>query len=1337
MALSTAADLNLPALFREADYKKLLDLKKLLEETMKLAKAYKSNKSTQINTEEYITYLKDTDLMTLRIKAIKLNQKTLDKLLSDLSDSKNAYESDHNNILSFAIKALKYYEKEIKDCLQNSSILETLVADAHEAKLIPKKVKNILTSVECNSLKCSYLMLHVNKKIAESHIFFDAWLNLLCRCKGISCVLEKVKIYYDESIQASHDATPDFEDEHVSDLTELFIIIRENNWKKIAIVLGLPHDEIIRIESMNNNCEVSINRVLQAWVTQKYIPPTAETLEDALHKLELPKDYDDKKKVLELKTKFLSGCISDVTSNVKILFQSQSTNVHEGGNVLLRVEVSSSSEASLTYQWYKDGKKLNDDHNYYGSKDCIINIFADSLLVEGSYKCRIQDNLDSKPIVLTIETPLDQYREKLNDIYMDKPEVPKDTWPPVSIHTYINLALIKQQDILYKEGEYACCTIQKDADGIFKNNERIKYEDAFDNIGSGARLLIEGRPGSGKTTLVHKVSQSWSKDELKFGHVKLLFFVHLRGFLSNPTIELRNILECYFSRSNSALKDIIKYAHKHNGLGLCFILDGLDEYLPMKKDTYIHKLIKKSELPKAVVIVASRPFAVANFRSSATRQIEVLGFLKEQIDEYIKQYFSKDVSKCSELLQYLDHHPNVHHMCYFPIHTAMVCFLHQNGRSLPVTETGIYSEFTIYFFLRTLLKDEENEENEENIYIEFIHSLPSPANLQYLKVCKLAFETILSKTQVMNEEKVKKYFNVHSEKDYFGLISVDKIALAHGFQKLYTFLHLTFQEFLAAYHVSKLEEDEQTKLIDKYGNAKEMQVVWKFYCGLVKFDNHVKFDSLLEKTQCGMLYKVQCSFESQQPSTCYSIIKDGSLSFKNEFLTPSDFTAIAFIISHAAQGTISKLVFNKCTLTQEGINILEEKAGDNLSFVTTLCFHGDSNSISAKELLKNFKHLTTLDLSRNSFGFLTLAALKYCPSLITLNLSSNSIGGSGAMGFAKNLNFTSLTTLDLSNNSFDTHGAFAVADALKNCPSLTKLYLSGNSIGNDGAFAVADALKNIIKLDLSSNSIGSGGAFAVADALKNCPSIIKLDLSSNSIGSGGAFAVADALKNCPSIIKLDLSSNSIGSGGAFALAGALKNCPSIIKLDLSSNSIGNGGALALAGALKKNCPSITKLNLSYNVIGISGAEALGDIRRSLALDLSGNLISKKFAKELADPQAYYRTKQHNVITFWEKFTTMSCFALKYFLIIICLMMIGLIIVILYNSEDDYGSLFHHNRFLCDNKACYSEHDYTALFCRNYYTSFCDNKVCYFDLIPECASSSLYLILGSPAPWWWL
>ena len=79
-----------------------------------------------------------------------------------------------------------------------------------------------------------------------------------------------------------------------------------------------------------------------------------------------------------------------------------------------------------------------------------------------------------------------------------------------------------------------------------KDKESIKYEEVFSNLSSGARLIIEGRPGSGKTTLVHKISHDWAKGELKFNHCKLLLLIHLRGFLNDPEVDLEHIIKCYF-----------------------------------------------------------------------------------------------------------------------------------------------------------------------------------------------------------------------------------------------------------------------------------------------------------------------------------------------------------------------------------------------------------------------------------------------------------------------------------------------------------------------------------------------------------------------------------------------------------------------------------------------------------------------------------------------------------------------------------------------------------------------------------------------------------------------
>ena len=1256
VALSTTADLNLPALVAVARRKHRKELAELLDKMIELANIYKQLSPWMEDTlQEYVVYLKDIDLRTLRVKAMELNQINLDKLLSDISGLKNAYEKDYDSVLLFAIKALKHYEGEVITCLQNPRLFETLVEDAHKAKLIPEKLRNIFASLDCNvshSLKCRYLILHVNKKIANDPESFDMWLSLLYRHEGIHSLLDKVKAYYEQTLSMDQ-LTSNFclEDKHVSHLTLILVsdIPCSRYWKKIAIFLDLPHDLIASIQCINDR--VCLRQVLHVWITQKYDcskPPILENLESSVSRafglVCLNKDL--LKKELGLRRKISSVQILDQSQDIKI------NNESNRLNILLGVIVSSVPEASLSYQWYKDGEKLNDaekTHNCSGSEDCIINIFADSLILEGSYTCRIQQGdqvITSEPIVLTVGTPLDKYTKKLKAIYDAKSEVPEDTWPPVSINTYINLALIKQQDI-NNAGEYARYTIRGDADDVFKDKESIEYESVFDRLGNGARLLIEGRPGSGKTTLVHKVSQDWAKDKLKFHRVRLLFLVHLRGFLSDPKIKLHNILECYFNDDRDSavyIDDIMKYADEHNGLGLCFILDGLDEYLPKTKGTYIHRLINQSLLPRALVIVASRPAAVADFRTIASRRIEVLGFLKKQISEYVKEYKFSDVSKYTKLLRYLNHHPNVHHMCYLPIHAAMVCYLCRVDRSLPETETGIYKEFTIYFLLRALCQLNDDED----IYIDSIESLPSSERESYMKICKLAFEMTVSSKQVMKQKDVQNRFNFQSNRDYFGLITVDKIALKYGFQKLYTFLHLTFQEFLTAYHISKLEEEEQTKLINEYGNAKQMQNVWKFYCGLVKFDDNHKFRSLVNNTQTGTLYKVQCSFESQQPSTCDSIVENGSLSFKDKFLTPSDFIAMAFVISHATQGTLNRLVFHGCTLGPEGIEVLVKKAGLKLSLVTSLCFHGLNCAAEQLKLVNKLIHvlpsLEILDITNTQLVEEAVTALIGSSKHFNLhpNLQVLKIGAIDEndllrllLGFksqcSKEINFwfldhskkCLLPMLSLPfyfcsiGNLSDVNMSFCnlqlvevkiLSDDLKINFVCNRLSLIGCGITDEGVKVLSGGIgcSNIKILELSLNHIGDEGALALVHSIESCLSLHTLNMSCNCVGDDGAMAIAKAIvskhdKN----FNLHLWNNNITKHGADALL-QIKKDINFKSLDIYSRNIGSSGAAAVSLFLAK-----------YKSEGQAPTDASNDFQKLFTLNLSCNSIGNVGAKELA------------------------------------------------------------------------------------------------------------------------
>ena len=193
--------------------------------------------------------------------------------------------------------------------------------------------------------------------------------------------------------------------------------------------------------------------------------------------------------------------------------------------------------------------------------------------------------------------------------------------PKVKQCTYINLAVIKS-DKSDNLSSYVCQTIRGDADDVHVEKGETDYKSIFESIQHWERVIVQGRPGSGKTTLVHKISQDWADHSIQWGHVKALFLIHLRGFHSRPSINLKDFLECYFT-SEETVKSIGDYIISKDGLGICFILDGF-EFQPDDKTAFVFKLIEKKVLSKAIVIVASRPAAVAKYRSTG-KNVEVLG----------------------------------------------------------------------------------------------------------------------------------------------------------------------------------------------------------------------------------------------------------------------------------------------------------------------------------------------------------------------------------------------------------------------------------------------------------------------------------------------------------------------------------------------------------------------------------------------------------------------------------------------------------------------------------------------------------------------------------------
>ena len=541
-----------------------------------------------------------------------------------------------------------------------------------------------------------------------------------------------------------------------------------------------------------------------------------------------------------------------------------------------------------------------------------------------------------------------RYRPKLAASYSHQPEVPESAWPPVKKTQYINLALIRTEQA---SKEYSCQTICGD---IMKD----KYDDVFTDVGDGARLIFEGHSGCGKTTMMNKVSQDWAKG--KIFSSSLLFLVYLRRFGGELDIKLEHILQSIpVDYSDEEIQQICGYIEDNQGRSVVFALDGLDEYCSENKEmrtTFIDRLIRGELLSKSVVIVASRPAASQKFRRNATKCIKVLGFLKTQIYEYVDSCFKEEAGEAQGLKLYLEHHPNIMHMCCLPLHVAMVTYLYEiEGASLPQTETEIYHHFILSTLLCSICKRNESgfEQSSRRSSLSSFDQLSSEDRSMFDLILKLAYQaTVVKPQQVFSPSDVQELISKQSNdtgnnESTLGLLFVDPCFVKCGLEEIYTFWHLNFQEYLAACYVVGHNVDEQKGIIAEYGDDQKLAVVWKFYCGMTQFSDKQTMDNfkrLFDKTKSNVLLQLHCVHESQQKCLCTHVVKsyNSTITLNKELLNPVDFTALGFMLTHSDE-PVTKLAMTSCHVGPEGVDALVKEICNtnlllkSLRFIVCVC----------------------------------------------------------------------------------------------------------------------------------------------------------------------------------------------------------------------------------------------------------------------------------------------------------------------------------------------------------------------------------------------------------------
>ena len=228
-----------------------------------------------------------------------------------------------------------------------------------------------------------------------------------------------------------------------------------------------------------------------------------------------------------------------------------------------------------------------------------------------------------------------------------------------------------------------------------------------------------------------------------------------------------------------------------------------------------------------MIILASRPIATGKLRSKphVTRQIEVLGFSQQQIFEYIDNYpFTSDTRNSdtspSQLKAYLNEHHNLLHKCYLPVQVAMICFLYEREKGIiPQIETKIYDHFTRFIVLR------KQRRNTEDTHLDSLEDLRRGDKKSFSSICHLAFDLTICSTQTVHQRDIIVPLSLSTgsnDASSHGLLTIDRPSGLGGHDNKFSFLHLTFQEYLAACHLAELNEEEQMEMIIQH--AREIYI---------------------------------------------------------------------------------------------------------------------------------------------------------------------------------------------------------------------------------------------------------------------------------------------------------------------------------------------------------------------------------------------------------------------------------------------------------------------------------------------------------------------------------
>ncbi|KAK2909559.1 hypothetical protein Q8A67_005396 [Cirrhinus molitorella] len=754
-------------------------------------------------------------------------------------------------------------------------------------------------------------------------------------------------------------------------------------------------------------------------------------------------------------------------------------------------------------------------------------------------------------------------------------------------------------------------------------------------------VLTKGIAGIGKTVSVQKFILDWAegKDNQDVDFMFVLPFREL-NLIRDHQYSLHRLLLDF----HPELQDLDSKIYEE--CKVVFIFDGLDESritLMFSDDqkvcdvtetssvsVLISNLMKGELLPSALIWITSRPAAANQIPSKyINRLTEIQGFNESQKEEYFRKRIS-DQHQASRIISHIRRARSLHIMCHIPVFcwissTVLQKLLKEDlSAEIPQTLTEMYIHFLL---IQINMRNQKYEERDPEKLLQSNREV-------IVKLAEVAFKQLIEGNVMFYEEDlIESGIDVTDASVYSGICTeiFKQESVIHQ-RKVYSFIHLSIQEFLAAFYV--------------------------FYCYLMKNMEPLhefrfyRFKDSLYDLLTSAVYKARCSknghldlflrfllgvsLESNQ-----RLLQDLLTNTKNSSETIGRITqyikkkikgdtAVAADDDDGNDGLYVdeiNMLQKKRQMIHTKINIPDLSAGQSINlFLCLLEVKDQTLSREIQEFVKSDKHsekkLSAAHCSTIAYMLQMseevldeLDPMKYntsdegrrrlIPAVINCRkalLAGCKLTAQCCESLSSSLQSSNsvLRELDLSNNHLQDSGVKFISDGLKspNC-QLQILSLAGCSLTAQCCESLSSALQSsnsvLRELDLSNNHLQDSGVKFISDGLKSPKCQLQiLSLALCNLTAQCCESLSSALQSSNSVLReLDLSNNDLQDSGVKSISDGLKspNCQLQI-LRLSGCMVTEEGCGYLSSALSSNPSHLRELDLSYNHPGQSGVQLL-------------------------------------------------------------------------------------------------------------------------------------------------